>query len=386
MAASSPPRIALIRQRYTDLGGAERFVAGAIEALVAKNTQVSVITRYWLSQAGTDVICVNPFYLGRLWRDWSFARAACKLVRSSRFELVQSHERISCCDIYRAGDGVHRVWLNHRVTAEGWLARLKVWLNPYHHYIRFAEKRLFKSDRLKVVVCNSMMVRDEINACFGFPKERIEVIYNAVDTLRFTPGIHKQHRKIIRDRLGLLDSDLVYLFVGSGFARKGLAACIKALASLPEHCHLVVVGKDRATSRYQRMSRKLGVDIRVHFAGPQSDTTPYYGMADIFVFPTLYDPFPNVVLEALACGLPVLISDSCGAVDIIRDGENGFVCSAFDLDSLIVRMKRLMNSELREKLKPISRALVEDWQPDTMSEQLLNVYQRIIGSSDTTDR
>lgn len=385
MTARLPPRIALIRQRYTDLGGAERFVAGAIEALVEKKAQLSVITRYWLNQPGIDVICVNPFYLGRLWRDWSFARAACKMVRSRRFDLVQSHERMACCDIYRAGDGVHRVWLSHRVAAEGWLARLGIWLSPYHHYIRFAERRLFKSVRLKIVICNSLMIRDEINACFGFPKEHIEVIYNAVDTQRFTPELQFQHREIMRDRLGLLDSDLVYLFVGSGFARKGLAACITALTSLPRHCHLVVVGKDRASSRYQRMARRLGVSTRVHFAGPQSDTTPYYGMADVFVLPTLYDPFPNVVLEALACGLPVLISDSCGAVDIIRDGENGYVCSAFELGGLIDRMKWLMNADLRERLKPISRALVVDWQPDTLSERLLKVYQRIIVSPDPTE-
>lgn len=390
MSTPVAPRIALIRQRYTRFGGAERFVAGALEALVARGARLSVITRHWQHQPGVEAIGVNPFHWGRVWRDWSFARAACRVVEARGFDLVQSHERIACCDIYRAGDGVHRMWLQRRAAGGGWRARLGQWLSPYHHYVLRAERRLFASPRLKAVICNSSMVRDEIVQCFGVPESRIEVIYNAVDLERFSPMLRTRFRQATRTRLGVPDAAMVYLFVGSGFARKGLETAIRALAALPTHCCLVVVGKDRSAARFRRLAKRLGLASRVFFAGPQDDAAPYYGMADAFVLPTLYDPFPNVVLEALACGLPVVVSDSCGAVDIIRDGENGFVCGALDAEALATRMRRLMDAELRAKLLPISRALVEQWQPERMSAQLLALYRRILATTgqekDSPDR
>lgn len=386
MSLPRSSRIVLIRQRYTRFGGAERFVASALDALAARGARLSVITRRWEHQPGVELIAVNPFHIGRLWRDWAFARAACRVVEQRGFDLVQSHERLACCDIYRAGDGVHRIWLRRRAAAGGWRTRLGQWLNPYHHYVLNAEKRLFASSRLKAVICNSQMVRDEIMSCFGLPEERIEVIYNAVDLVRFTPLLRTQHRRAQRELLGVPETAMVYLFVGSGFERKGLSSAIHALASLPKHCYLVVVGKDRAVRRYRRLARTLGVAERVKFAGPQVDTAPFYGMADAFVLPTLYDPFPNVVLEALASGLPVVVSDSCGAVDIIRDGENGFVCSARDIDGLVLRMRRLLDVDLRARWMVISRSLVEHWQADEMTTRLLALYQRILqrGPVDTT--
>lgn len=378
MSRPVSPRIVLIRQRYTRFGGAERFVAGALDSLAARGARLSVVTRRWEHQPGVEVIGVNPFHIGRLWRDWGFARAACRVVEQRGFDLVQSHERLACCDIYRAGDGVHRVWLRRREAAGGWRTRLGQWLNPYHRYVLRAEKRLFSSPRLKVVICNSRMVRDEIVECFGLPEDRIEVIYNAVDLNRFTPMLRTQHRRGQREQLGVPESAMVYLFVGSGFERKGLDTAIRALASLPSHCCLVVVGKDRAARRYRRLAHALGLAKRVFFAGPQVDTAPFYGMADALVLPTLYDPFPNVVLEALASGLPVIVSDSCGAVDIIRDGENGFVCPAADVEALVARMRRLMDVDLRARWMVVSRSLVERWHADEMTARLLALYRRVL--------
>lgn len=385
MSGSVPPHVALIRQKYTNFGGAERFVAMALDALVARGAKLTVMVRQWQPQSGVEAIVVNPFYLGRVWRDWAFARAVCRLVAERGFDLVQSHERIPCCDIYRAGDGVHRIWLQRRARSGGWRLRLWQWMSPYHHYVLRAERRLFKSLRLKAVICNSHMVKNEICNCFDVPEENVHVIYNAINSERFSPMLRTRYRSEMRARLGVSESAVVYLFVGSGFARKGLDAAIRALAELPKDCWLVVVGKDRETARYQRLAKRFGVADRISFVGPQPDAEPYYGMADALVLPTLYDPFPNVVLEALACGLPVLISDSCGAVDIIKDGENGFVCAARDIPGLVVRMRLLMDNDLRQQLAPISRALVKDWHADAMTSQLLALYRALLTGTTDSD-
>src|SRR5581483_9202184 len=118
-------RLAVIRQRYTPFGGAERFVEAALEALLERNVAISLYSREWPQtrlQLIEPVIC-NPPYVGRLWRDFSFARAVCRALRTSDADLVQSHERLLCCDVYRAGDGVHAVWLEQRARAASPLAR-----------------------------------------------------------------------------------------------------------------------------------------------------------------------------------------------------------------------------------------------------------------------
>ena len=135
-----PLAIALIRQRYAGDGGAERFVARMLDTLKDR-ARLTLITREWSQAPGFEVLACNPFYIGRWWRDRSFARDVCRLLRSRRFDLVQSHERIACCDIYRAGDGLHREWLKNRTRVLGPLARLAVALNPYHRYLLAAERR-----------------------------------------------------------------------------------------------------------------------------------------------------------------------------------------------------------------------------------------------------
>ncbi len=351
-------KLALIRQRYNPYGGAERFVARAIDALKAQGVAVTIVARQWENSgensgeslgesagegtAAAELVRCDPFHLGRLWRDASFARAACRAVAARQFDLVQSHERLACCDIYRAGDGVHAQWLDNRCRGLGAWGRLGVRLNPYHAYVRAAERRLFASPRLRAVICNSRMVAGEIRRRFGIAEARLHVIYNGVDLEAFHPRLRGEHRAAQRAWLGIDDASMVYLFVGSGFERKGVPQLIEAFARLRDpHARLLVVGADRRADAMRRRAAALGLSERVIFAGPQRDVRPWYGAADCLVLPTLYDPFPNAALEAMACGLPVITSASCGAAELIAEGGNGFVCDALDVAALAGRMDKI---------------------------------------------
>src|SRR5689334_11703712 len=133
--------LALVRQRYNAYGGAERFIERAITALEAQGVAVTLLAREWVGDPARVVRC-DPFHVGRLWRDWSFARAVCSEIAGRAFDLVQSHERIACCDVYRAGDGVHAQWLDLRGATLSPLRRAGLALNLYHHYVLAAERRL----------------------------------------------------------------------------------------------------------------------------------------------------------------------------------------------------------------------------------------------------
>jgi UDP-glucose:(heptosyl)LPS alpha-1,3-glucosyltransferase len=375
-----PVSIAFVRQRYAPDGGAERFVSRALEALGTQDVRLTLVTREWKGGDGFDVITCNPFYLGRLWRDWAFARCVCRTLAGRHFDLVQSHERIACCDIYRAGDGVHREWLAQRSRVLGRAARLGLALNPYHAYVKLAERALFTSPRLKSVICNSHMVRDEIKKHFALPDKKLPIIYSGVDTNAYHPGL-KEHREAIRARHGIPPDAVVFFFVGSGFERKGLPTLLRAMSRLPENCFLLVVGRDKRLGLFHRDAQRLGLFPRVVFTGALDDVKPYYGAADALTLPSLYDPFPNVALEAMASGLPVVTSYQCGAAELIENGKNGFASDSLDVKAQTAFLRDLLDPAIRRRMGLAARQTVEPLTPAAMSEKLIALYQELVTKS-----
>lgn len=373
-------RLAIVRQRYNPYGGAERFVERAIAALAAERTEATIIARSWNAEHASGAagvrIC-NPFHIGRQWRDRSFARAACALLATEKFDLVQSHERIDCCDIFRAGDGVHAQWLAHRGRALSTPRRVALLLSPYHRYVMEAERRMFESARLRAVICNSRMVRDDIRRHFDIAEAKLHVIYNGVDLEHFHPRLRAEHRATMRERLAIGADQVVYLFVGSGFERKGVPRLLRAFARLGDlNPALVIVGTDHSLAAAERLARRLGCAARVRFAGAHQDVRPYYGMADCFVLPTLYDPFPNASLEAMACGLPVVTSFQSGAAELVLQGVNGFCCDALDAPGLVASMHQA--ASLRgDGPRAAARRAVEGLSLDAMARQLVQLYRTL---------
>ena len=370
------PRIALVRSRYDPAGGAERFVQAAIAALRAEGVSLSIIARRWPGHDGSAIL-LDPFYLGSLWRDSGFARAVCREVARRRFDLVQSHERIACCDVYRAGDGVHAQWLAERARVQRPLARLATRLSPHHRYLLAAERALFTGPRLKAVICNSAMVRDEIAARFGTDPGKLVVIRNAVDAAAFHPGLRGEMREGVRQQLGIPRDAQVVLHVGSGFERKGVRAMLESVARARGKPWAIVVGRDKRAAVLADLARSLGLGERVRFAGSVSDVRPFYAAADVFLLATLYDPQPNAALEAMACGLPVVTTRKCGVAELIEEGESGFVRDALDAAGIAGAVERLAGAEAI-RVGANGRARVEAFTPQAMAAEYLALYRRLL--------
>ena len=365
-------KLAIVRQKYTPFGGAERFVARALDALRAKCVDVEIIARQWEGDV-TGLTC-NPFYLGRTWRDRSFAHCVQQVIASGRYDIVQSHERIPGCHIYRAGDGVHATWLE---LAKKPLTRL----SPWHRYTLAAEAAMFHHPNLQAVICNSRMVRDDIARRFPQAAEKLEVIYSGVDPAQFHPGLREQHRAQVRTNVGAGETAPVILFVGSGFARKGVATLVEALARMAtRNAEVWIVGQDKDAARYRRLAQRLGVDSRIRFFGAQTDVRPFYGAADIFCLPTLYDPFPNAALEAFACGLPVITATSSGAAELVQPGVNGFVCPPADPMALAEQLDALCAPQSAALMRHAACATITTLTPLVMADQLTALYGRLLES------
>ena len=370
------PRIALIRARYDAAGGAERFVQNAVAALRARGASLTVVTRRWPDHDGTALV-FDPFHVGSLWRDWGFARAVCRGLSARRFDLVQSHERIACCDVYRAGDGVHAQWLEERARVQSALARALTRASPHHRYLLAAERALFTSPRLKAVICNSDMVRGEIRSRFGTDEARLVLIRNAVDGAVFHPGLRAEQREAVRQQLKIPLNAHVALHVGSGFERKGVDATLRALAQAPTKPWAILVGRDKRLARYAALARELGIADRVRFTGAASDVRPYYAAADVFILASLYDPQPNAALEAMACGLPVITTRRCGAAELVTEGVSGHVVDALDVAGLALALERLEPGAAAEAGRH-ARAAVEPYTAEAMAREYLALYERLL--------
>ena len=359
-------KVALVRQRYSPYGGAERFVARALPAMERSGADLTLISRSEKGWGARRFLRVDPFYLGNLWLDWSFARAARAAWRREHFDVVQSHERIPGCDVYRAGDGVHRRWLELRRAPAGALERLGIALNPYHRYVCKAEKRMLEHPRLRAVICNSKMVREEILRGFRIAPEKLHVIYNGVDLEHFHPRERERLRAAARAELGCGPGDTVFAFVGSGFSRKGLDAAIDAVSKTP--FWLAVVGRDRM---------KPAAHPHIRFLGGKEDVRPYYAAADCFLLPSRYDPFPNTVLEAMAMGLPAIVSSHCGAAEVIERGVNGWVCRPDDAPGIARLMQEAASAVRDGRMGKAARASAERYGFDAMAAQLARLYESL---------
>lgn len=380
-------KIAIVRQRYNPFGGAERFVERALGALVGEGAEVTLITRNWEGaprQGFKQITCDPPYsrlFGGRAARDRSFAVAAQAEMARGGFDITQSHERIPGCMIFRAGDGVHAAWLAHRARTLGPLQRLGQRWSAYHRYVVGAERAMFAHPALRAVICNSRMVADEIARFYGVDRSKLRLIYNGVDTTAFHPGLAEEFRAVTRAQAGIPANVPVVLFVGSGFERKGVPQLLRAAANMArQDAHLVIVGADRKANAMQALSGQLGLEKRVHFTGPLQDVRPWYGAADGFVLPTLYDPCPNAALEALACGLPMLTSTTCGAREWVNEGENGWVIDALDIGALAGRLDSLAGLAGNGAARNAARAAAEPLTLAAMAGRLLELYGEFDGA------
>ncbi|UVK79307.1 MAG: lipopolysaccharide glucosyltransferase I [Sodalis sp. Ffu] len=370
-------RLAIVRQKYRPDGGAERFIYRALEALDNSGIELNIITREWsgVARANWHVHLCNPQKWGRISRERGFAHAVKRYWQCEHFDLVQSHERIVGCDIFRAGDGVHQVWLEQRARILPPPQRCLIKLSRYHRYVLSTESELFHSPLLKKIICNSAMVRRDIMRCYGVGKDKIALIYNSIDLQHFFPADSEQ-RRAARVALSIPQQACALIYIGSGFERKGLRQAISAVAATDRY--LIVMGHDKYLCYYQALAQSMGCLSRLRFIGVRKDVLPCYHAVDALILPSLYDPFPNVILEAMSCGLPVITSQCCGGAEFIEQGKQGFVCDALDIASLREFVAAIPLREHNPAMSFAARSRVSGCTPANLSCQLTGLYQQLL--------
>jgi UDP-glucose:(heptosyl)LPS alpha-1,3-glucosyltransferase len=296
---------------------------------------------------------------------WAFANGVRARLRREPCDQVLSLERIFACDVYRAGDGVHAGWLQRRARYEPkWKTAFR-WLNRKHARILELERSLF-SGGAKRVIANSQLVKRDIVQHFRFPEDRIDVVYNGLPAQPVDPGA----REIVRQELGIDPEEYVAIFVGSGWERKGLRFAAEAVRILGDDAPiLLVAGRGDEAS--------LPKTSRIRFLGPRADIPRLLAASDVFVLPTIYDPFSNASLEALAAGLPVITTRANGFSEIIRrDVEGDLLPRPDDIEALMFSLCAWADPARRELVRPQLLAKAAEYSIERNVTETLAVLEK----------
>jgi UDP-glucose:(heptosyl)LPS alpha-1,3-glucosyltransferase len=366
-------RIAFVRRGYSRTGGAEAYLKRLADGIVNAGHNVQLVTtNEWPSEDWPfgSIKRLGASAIG-------FADELEQLRPQLECDVLFSLERVWSCEVYRAGDGVHRAWLARRRRFEVPLKQFVRDASRKHRDLLHLEESLFEKGKAGRVIAASQMVVDEITDFYRYPAEKIDLVRNGVppDKFRFDAGL----RETSRAKLKLEQNEIALLFAGSGWERKGLLFAIEAMALCKnQKMRLLVAGRGEA-ARYKTTRLRFWREDPVQFLGEVADLAPVYAAADIFILPTIYDPFSNACLEALASGLPVITTRSNGFSEIIEDAVHGSIVeNPADLVGLRDAIRFWLDSSRRQAARSANMEHASQFDISNNVAQTLEILTRVV--------
>jgi len=376
-------RIGLVIEHFDpQRGGAEQWTFQFAGRLLERGHEVHVVAQEFSPAARRIPIVAHR--LGRIGSRIRLARAAEERLRALRLDVVHDMGMGWYCDVFGSHDGSRFAqWEQKLLLLPPWARPLKRKLMRvlprYREFQRLLARQFAEPGR--VVLALSEMVARDYQRYHAVRPEQIQLIYNGVDTERFSPAQRAKYRQAVRERLGMDKDEVVLLFVGHDFRRKGLATAMRAagrLVSQRQPVRMVVVG-GKPRNRCDRLARRCGTGSAVTFVGKIDDPVPYYAASDIYVLPTFYDPCSLGVLEAAASGLPSVTTRFNGAAELLSDGIDGYVLSDPNDDrQLADRLEMLLDPALRRRMGQAARQLALSHTLQRNCDQILRVYRELV--------
>jgi UDP-glucose:(heptosyl)LPS alpha-1,3-glucosyltransferase len=374
-------RIGIAYLEYSRSKGIERIAADLADRIARRGHEVHFHCTKWEDAAGSLVQFhkVRTLDIVNSSKLLSFAVLGRAGLNRGHYDIAHSYGNVVGCDVitaqscHLAGMKIARTVFKNRIKSGvnyGVADRLRLYL----------ERENYGGRRYKKVIACSNLVKRELMAYYHVPDSDVAVIPNGVDTGEFHPNNREVFSEQVRSAHGIGREDLVLLFVGHEFVRKGLQTVMESLAILNDkRLKLLICGGDHFEPFYQQ-AKSLGIEPQVIFLGAQHDVKKYYSAADIFVLPTFHDAFGLVITEAMASGLPVIVSKNAGAAeDIIEDGKDGVLISdPQNAKELATKIRALVQSpSMREKIGAQARQKVAIYTWEECAERVLQVYEEV---------
>ncbi len=330
-ASSRSLNIGFLRRGYSSSGGVEVYLKGLAGGLRSEGHRVILFgTKEWPLEEwpGGEILRCEGRSLARYIREVEDHKRSFGI----GLDLLLSVEKVPGCDLYRTDEGLHLAWLMARQQYVPVWTRWFQWLSPRHREKLRLERLLFQPHSTRRVISISNKITRDIVSLYGYPPSQISMIRNGVPHFGIPSS---SERMTAREQLSIAQEERVVLFVGTGWQRKGLGFAIRAVEKLnstrqpsggSRKITLLVAGRG-SVSRYNSPF--------VRFLGPVKQMAPVYAAADIFVTPTIFEPFSLAALEALSSGLPVITSSAAGISEIMTQDVHGEIIEEpSDIDSL----------------------------------------------------
>ena len=379
-------RIALTHPRASDVGGVERQAHSVAQALLDAGHEV----HFFCQRADASIdprIAVrrisSPLRPVRWFKVWWFDRACERAVaEQGPFDLVHGFGKTSRQDVYYDGSGCladFQSWSIDGAIASRWRRRLRR-ASPHQHVVARIERTRYTRGNYRRVLAISELVRQQILTRYRLPPGDVETLHPGVDLARFAPDPGARERT--RSMLGIERDAPLVAFLGSDYRRKGVDTLIAALARLPG-AHAFVIGGERADRRaaFESEARAAGLAARIHWLGVQPDPQRWLAAADLMLFPTHFDAFGSAVLEALACGVPAVVSRRAGAAELVTEGKTGAVLDApGDGAAWAAAARPFLDPARRSELRAFARADAERHPWIRHVQRVLEVYGEVLSA------
>jgi len=390
--------IALVLEHFDPArGGLEQWTVRLAEGLLARGHRLDVVARSVGHQQ--RALPARLSLLPHTHSGPSFAAAAQQRLLQLNPDVIHDMGAGWFCDVLQPHTGSRWAMQEQKVAMlppllRPWKRAADRLLPRWHRWNQLLRHQLIDDGRLLIAI--SQRVADDLHHRHHVPRHRLRLVHNGVDTRRFSPAGRDQWRASTRRALGLSDNDLLALIVTHNFQLKGVPSLLDALGRQLTHqptdrrpntsgqqsapvVKLAVVG-GKSLGPWQRRIARRGLADRVRFVGPVTDPRPFYAAADFYVHPTFYDACSLVVLEALACGLPVVTTRQNGVSELITDGLEGYLLDrAGDHLALSERLQWLGDQSRRTAMGVAARRLAEQHTFERNIDRIVVVYEEIHG-------
>lgn len=374
-------KIAVVIPKYGLIGGAEGFVAELTERIaVNPRYEVHVFANRWIKRSERVTFHQVPIiFFPKFLTTLSFAWFARKKIAPIAFDLIHTHERIFTADVFTMHGVPHRFWACN--------VRGKRMMSLYDRATAWIENKLVYEGRCMRFLAVSGIAKDLFIREYPMAVSRTEIIHPGIAVCEYDAGRKQSNRQKMRAEFGIAPEVPLILFVSMNFEIKGLDRIIAGLGELhrrfPEKVfHLLVVGRGNQ-KKYGRLAEKAGIKNRIAFTGPLTRETleAVYHAGDVFAMLSEFDTFGLVVLEAMAFSLPVVISAKVGAMDVVRNGINGFVIEdTADAIGIAEKIALLLDEKMRGKMGKEALQTARDNSWDAAAGKVIKVYEEILQS------
>ncbi len=375
-------KVALVIDHFdAGRGGAETYTRNLTRILVEEGHEVHIFANTFKEvPSGARIHQVPIVKFPRGLKVVSLALALEGRLRKEEFDVVQGFGATWAVDVHRPGGGSERAWFRAELESLGtnWS---KVWrgllLLASAKFLAnlWLEGKIYRGGDLPLVIANSDMAARQIRSHYPSVNSRkLKVVMNPVDSVRFHPQNMERFRVKMRDELGISNEKILMLFAAHNFRLKGLGCLLEALErGIPPNYVLVVAGRGKPR-RYASQLRKIA--IPVIFVGALEGLERLMAASDILIHPTFYDPCANVVLEAMASGIPVITTMENGASQLVEHGSSGYILSTpRDTEKMREYILALEDPSERKKMGEAARKKVEPLTWEDHSRRLEEIYR-----------